>query len=207
VNPLLQEGACRLITILVQPGGGSVTPDPPPLKASRAGNDKSDENSEEKSDEKSEGKNEGENAGEKEGTHTDVGGGLLFGTMNLYYAAAERALAQVLSLLALLVEKHSIYLLYWYKSTIADAADERCCARLRSMPRTLAWQTLVGACVRCSWSIGEHKRRRQVLSLLALLVEKYNYGACVRCSWSIGEHKRRRQVLSLLALLVEKYNH
>jgi hypothetical protein len=30
------------------------------------------------------------------------------------YAAAERALAQVLSLLVLLVQKHSVYLLYWY---------------------------------------------------------------------------------------------
>ncbi len=128
---LLQEGACRLIAILAQPLGGGVTPDPPPPQASGAGDDKSDGKSEEKSEEQSQEKSQEKNEGETEGTHIHVGGGLLFGTMNVYYAAAERALAQVLSLLALLVQKYSVYLLYWYKGTITDAAESvaaRACA-------------------------------------------------------------------------------
>jgi hypothetical protein len=50
----------------------------------------------------------------------------------------------------------------------------------------------------------EYVRSLQVLSLLALLVQKYNY---CRIQASREEYVRSLQVLSLLALLVQKYNY
>jgi hypothetical protein len=53
---------------------------------------------------------------------------------------------------------------------------------------------------------GAHAAALQVLSLLALPVQKYKRGLGVR-AWSQGAHAAALQVLSVLALPVQKYKY
>ncbi len=83
--------------------------------------------------------------------------------------ALEDVRALVLSLLALLAQKYAVYLLSWYK--------RGCAERVRGRPRAgTQFACFTGTQVR---KVAEHSAfadvRALVLSLLALLVQKYKY--------------------------------